>query len=118
MSEDDGNSSYVEGWQKSLEAISKVREQHRRRRLPDEELDSSQVPSFTTTMAAWCVNKSLCPVISYWVALMAPNGAPPPGCHQNRDMDVGMGTWGRVWGRRDARTGTRGREIGDAGSGT
>ena len=33
------------------------------------------------------------------------------GCHQNRDWDVGTGTWGRMCG--DART--RGCEIVDAG---
>ncbi|KAJ7380914.1 hypothetical protein OS493_004499 [Desmophyllum pertusum] len=42
--------------------------------------DSSQVPSSTTQQ--WLdgnltsVNKSLCPAISYWVALTTPNGAP------------------------------------------
>lgn len=48
--------------------------------VTDEELDSSQVPSSTTQQ--WLdgnltsVNKSLCPAISYWVALTTPNGAP------------------------------------------
>ena len=46
----------------------------------DENQDSSQIPSSITER--WLegnltsVNKSLCPAISYWVALTTPNGAP------------------------------------------
>ena len=45
-----------------------------------DEFESSQVPSSTSQQ--WLggnlasVNKALCPAISYWVALMTPNGAP------------------------------------------